>query len=701
MNEVIFRFVLANSSLGSQQIAEPIGWDEATLKLERDKEFVGIVEFYDQPMTFYRESFNGSDGGYDYIYDALSILGPDGDVTINIQISEDEGDTYEDLFSGLVDLSTYTEIDGYKIQCGIIRNDLWSKFINRRSISVDFNSTTDLDGGTRPVLTPENMLLSSQKLRQTYLGRQDEDTSIQYASVPNNEYGIIDFEQLQLDEIKQKFNYPRVKSSTLPNELFAVEYGGNYHISSDIYGSTAELLGNKIGASVNVYLQINNDSPIGFTETAQGTDGIDGRTRYRYSADHTLEKGDFIRIYFQNVHGSAFTWVWFANLFYDSFLRIDADTTYDDTYAKVYPLHEAFQSVCDRILGFNDSFSSTYLGHAGTQRQSYAGDGCGSPFVISKGLHIRGYDTTEKPFTASFDDLWNGANPILALGLQYKIVDGVEKIRISSREDLFDENLTAIYLNNVNNIEKNIDTSNTYKNIKIGYNRWESEDYNGLDDPQTKHEYAAPLKKIGEEITLYSDFIAASLAIENTRRKTIIQGNDYKLDNEIFIIAADKSALYATPPVYSPDLDDDFSSITDLLNSDTRYNLTLTPGRNFLRWYRHFNGPFYDLYSAEEYKFVAGEGNLLMSATKSNSCPADGALTENSNISMGITDGIYGNEVLSFDHPLSWSEYKTIRDNKNSRIMVSTTSSNHIGCFIDSIDYSITKGLATFKLWKI
>lgn len=700
-NDTVFRFVLSNATLGSLPILEPIGWDEAELNLERDSEFHSIIEFYDQPMTFFKEEENGVDGGYDYIKSAIDTLGPDGEVEIYIYISEDSGDTYQTLFAGLVDLSTYTNIDSYKIECGIIRNDIWSTFKNRKANKVNISGTADLDGNTRVLLTPENMLLTSQKLRQVYLGRQDEDTTIDYVSVPNNEYGIVDFGQLELDEIREKFNYPRVQTATLPDELFAVEYAGDYNITCDIYLSTAVFGGNYTASAVNTYIQINNDTPIAFTETDLGGP-VDFYTRYRYSATHTLEKGDFIRIYFQNVSGGAFSWVWFANLFFDSFLKIEADTTFDDTYAKVYPLHEAFQSVCDRILGDDDTLYSEFLGNQTTQRQSYASDGCGSSFAIAKGLHIRGYDPSEKIFSTSFDDLWSGANPILNLALQYNESLGV--LEILDKDSIYESGI-AIYLDYVDNIETTINTSHTFKKIEIGYQKWESEDYSGIDDPQTKKEYATPLKRIGEEISLLSSFIGASLAIENTRRKTLEQGKDYKLDNDTFIIALDTSSLYATPPVYTPDLDDEVTGISNLLNSDTRYNLKLTPLRNFLRWYNYFNGSFYPIYSVSgAYRFMGGEGNYSMRSAFTSSCAGQGSgenIGENDNLSMGLDAGYHTNEMITFDHPLSYTEYTTIKANRNKKIMVSETNANYIECRIDSIKYQITKGIATFKLWKI
>jgi len=52
--------------------------------------------------------------------------------------------------------------------------------------------------------------------------------------------------------------------------------------------------------------------------------------------------------------------------------------------------------------------------------------------------------------------------------------------------------------------------------------------------------------------------------------------------------------------------------------------------------------------------------------------------------------------VYTFEHPLTWEQYKTIRDNKNNAIGVSRTDSGHRTCFIQTLEYEITHGKAKF-----
>ena len=61
----------------------------------------------------------------------LKSQGPDAQVTILVEISEDYGTTYETMFSGLLDITSIKETDFYKLESGVIRNDFG------RSLSIE------------------------------------------------------------------------------------------------------------------------------------------------------------------------------------------------------------------------------------------------------------------------------------------------------------------------------------------------------------------------------------------------------------------------------------------------------------------------------------------------------------------------------------------------------------------------------------
>jgi hypothetical protein len=684
MSDYILRFTLNNTTSGSLVIDEPDGWKEAMLKLERHEEFHSVIELYEDSFTFWAESYN-------YLVNIRDTQGFDADVYILVELSDD-GATYETIFNGLIDIENSVEIDFEKIECPIVRNDLWSRFINNRGTSVNLQSTTDLYGNNRIVLSPITLNLPSQPIRHLYLAENDED--ITYALTGSDPYGVIDFANPLADTIEEKYNYPRAISSVVPFELFALEWGGSYTINCFIYLSTGlgpSGQGDNYTGTTNVYFQKNDDAPIAFTAANQGIAGVNGRTYYEYISTQTFQAGDFLRFYIQ---GSS-TVIWLD--YYTSQLFVQADTTYDDSTAPAFMIHEAFQSVLDRIIGANNTLYSEYIGAEDTQQTDYASNGCASLCAITKGLHLKQYSLADKPFYASFNDLWEGHNPIFNLGLGYETVDGTEVIRIEDKAYFYDTT-TSIELDYVNNIEVSLDTERVFKNIKIGYQKWEGESTSGIDDPQTKHEYAVQLKKSGRDIQIESKFIAASLAIENTRRKYLEQEKDWKLDNDTFIVAIDKDIIGSPALVYTPELDGPFSSVSDLDNSDGRYNLRLTPGRNFIRWINYFNSGL-QLYTSYDYKFVSGEGNVKMSSTVGTDSCISGTIIENQNFDV-TTDALHDNVVYSFDHPLSWDEYKTIRDNKEQAIGVSQTATGHEAFFIKSLEYNIHNAIGKFRLVK-
>jgi hypothetical protein len=389
----------------------------------------------------------------------------------------------------------------------------------------------------------------------------------------------------------------------------------------------------------------------------------------------------------------------------DTHLIITADTTYADTTAEGYLIHDLIFGVLQRIGLGSNPFYSEFLGSTLTNSKVYDEDGCGWMYVILKGLQIRQYTLTEKPFFISFKQIWDGINPILNLGLGYEMIDespDYQAIRIEQKEHFLEDDI-SVYFSNVREISSSYDQNMIFKKVKLGYKKWQSEDISGIDDPQTKHTYATRFEKVGKEISLESDFIAASLAIETTRRTTKEKSADYKYDNDNFIIALNEDDV--SPDVYSPELDENFDSVTGILNSDTRYNLILTPMRNLLRWANFLSGCLQP-YTNSSYKFVSGEGNYDMvsdySCSLGNSCQAIicDSLGESQNIPLSYPFGYYFLPMIyDISVPMEWEEYQEIRDNRKKAIGISQSNSGHIPFKIKLLEYDLVKGEALIKAW--
>lgn len=746
---MLFRFTLNNTIEGSHVISDPDGWKEIKLKLERDKEYHSLVEMVELPLRFYRTN-DSVDGGYDYITNIEQTQGIDALIELLIEVSEDNGVTYETFFNGLLELVTIKDIsdaESYIVECNIVRNDFWSKFFNRKSQQVDLSGTTDLDGNSRTPLGDVTIALPSQRIRQNsnlytpipmVLGVLWPSTFSSpdfQVDIGEDDYIQISFPNAIIDEIEVNNNiFSAATRDVIPYPMYTVKYSGTYTFDiqvalteafySSASGGLHEYIDMKGLSSFSpsgtldiiVYIQINGDVPIEFTvsdhsavSSGTGSSANDYWTEYNYADTLTLNAGDTIKIYGQKVTSGSFGYgngaiklneqvhqlgsdsannIQFSggiatlpfNGVTESYIIIEADTTFEDSETEAFLLRDAAESILTKIVGRDQVLYSDYLGND-------TPSGCAAKYAITKGLHIRGYTMADKPMTMSFDDWWDGANPIFNLGLGYEEILGTEYIRIEDKGYFYDDDY-SITFSNVDKITRSYDKDKIFKSIEIGYQKWSAESASGVDDPQTKHTYNTRFKIIGKDEKILSKFFAGSLGIEQTRRNRVEFGTDWRLDEDTIILALSDS--------YTIELDDDFTPITNLLNSDTRYNIRITPARNFERWKPFFNGCI-QLYIPETYDFASGEGNYDMTSTGADTCD-NGYLAENQDISV-TTNFYHGPGVYEMEVPMSWSDYKTIRDNRNKSIRVSNTTSNYKLCKIDQMEYDHFNSIGEFTVW--
>lgn len=739
-----YRFTLTHTSVSpeiSQVIDEPIGWKDIKITLERSEEFFGVIELFEVPLIFY--GTNGEfDGGRDFLMSIIEDHGFDEQVEILVEISTDEGVTYEELFSGLVSIGLYKVIDSTKIECPISRNDFWSKFINRMDTPVNIQSTTDLDGNEVDECQNITVRLTPQAIEQKFRGNY---VSGWVVSDPGSDYNgyyfPFDVTDVELDEIDNKYNLPVFGNTVRPAWIIDPIYAGEYTFDLRVEVSRitvipgpfyfAENMQNGGDYFVRWYFQKNEETPIQFniTDYNAGTES----TGYDYSTTLDLVVGD--RIYVYGEFGAALGGVeqmviWGSDnsavLFptevnigdapsgssNPSYFYVTANTLFPETLCDSFFIHDVAAAIVKRIGGPNAGFYSEPLGSDVTTERQYESNGCGWNYALQKGLHLRDYTLDQKKYFSSFREWWNGVNPIFNLGLTYDIIDGEPVVNVMLKSDMVDPDPVVLF-DYVNGIEERLDQSFIFKKITVGYQKWQSEEIRGLDDPQTKKTYATKMEFNGREFSIISEFIAASTAIENTRRQTITKSADYKLDNDTFIIALapSSSSPDESPETWEPELDENFDSVTGALNDDSRYNFFLTPFRNFSRWANLLNGCLLD-YQDTDYKFTSGEGNYDFSSEydctngEKKDCEGTfcGDIAENDDIpvstAVDTVDYLFTPVIWEFEHPLDWEDYKTIRDNKTKAIGVSVSASDHAICFIKRLEYDINLSKAKFVVWK-
>lgn len=711
-----FRFTLDNN----KSISEPIGWNQIEMNLERDLTYHSLIENVELPLEFYGSDAE-HDGGYQYLKEARAY-GIDTQIEFLAEISFDDAVSYETFFSGLLDLTTLIEIEHLKkFQCAIIRNNLWAKFINRKSIPVDIRSSVDLDGVAKTAMANQTLQLLSQEIRTQFSATEDADTT--YLLTGATIYGQIDFGTVIIDEIKNRNILPKVINATRPLQMFEAFYAGDYQVAFTIFLTDATL--NTQVTNIQIYVQINDNAVIASTITQLGINGVSGRTQFTYSATHSLNVGNYIRIYIQNTAGVPNTVILAGLSVQQGTISVIADTVYRSTQAEGFYIHDVAYGIMDRISE-GVSFYSEYFGASFTYNVDYADDGCGADYQLFKGLHVRGYTLAQKPFSTSFDDWWEGVNNIFNLGLGYETLSYTvgggggggtkEFIRVEEKEHFYDSSSNSVDLENVGGqedgsgggIEISFDADYLFTSIEIGYRKWEAETSSGIDDPQTVHTYASRFKTVGsaaqKDLSIISPFLAASLAIEQTRRETIEKGKDWKLDEDTMIIQTDQGASPEAVRLYN---DDYLASIviTGLLNSETRYNVRLTPASNFARWKNYIANAFQN-YTGDVFRFVKGEGNtdMTFSNPAATGCDAEAGTSadENANIVVG-SDFLFLPVIYKFEHPLTWTEYKAIRTDRKKSIGISWYDNENAlqtsKLFIKKLTFKVNESIGNFECW--
>ena len=168
-------------------------------------------------------------------------------------------------------------------------------------------------------------------------------------------------------------------------------------------------------------------------------------------------------------------------------------------------------------------------------------------------------------------DVFEGVEPIHHIG--FGIEDdpsrtGYKRLRVENWKHFYTDTGTSadIIMNciGVKNIERKIIEAKNYSTFQFGYEKYEAEQYNGLDEFLTKRIYRTTLNGLKNELNKISKFIASGYAWEITRRKNT-DSSDWRFDNDTFIVCLRDSFILKQG-----------TTTVLFINSGTTYQIQLT-----------------------------------------------------------------------------------------------------------------------------
>lgn len=391
--------------------------------------------------------------------------------------------------------------------------------------------------------------------------------------------------------------------------------------------------------------------------------------------------------------------------------EFNSDNEFPASEIETCLIHEAFSRVTESLSGQNTAFYSSLLGRKNSQPYAYSSNGCHSFIAVTNGLSVRGKTV---PITTSFEEMYDSIEAIGNVGvglepepngLSYSV------IRLEEKSYFFDGNSLLITLTGITNVEQSIWEDEIFNEVEVGYNTWQPFAVTGLDEPLTVQTYTNVIKNIKSKFNAICTAIMSMNLIEIIRRystdQTITQ--DLQQDELPVWVALNRSVDASGNPnnLTTPEKNENFSSISNLTQPATALNLRYSPKRNLARHLNRLAASLLKVSTA--FRYASGEGNQAMTSTMiADGCAGDYSgrlLTEDADIRWD--DQYVRNNVplfepilYDFTHPLSYTEYKTIKANTKGYIRGVCADGTVIEGFVKQIDYTIEKGIADITLIK-
>jgi hypothetical protein len=318
-------------------------------------------------------------------------------------------------------------------------------------------------------------------------------------------------------------------------------------------------------------------------------------------------------------------------------------------------------------------------------------------YQITKGSFIRQVTEPSVPkLFVSYEYLFEQCRKIFNIGWGFD--NNETELKIARIEQFYKSTIVA----DVGLVDKAIFTTAKdliYGTINVGYNKWEAEEYNGLDEMNTERQYRRNIDSNPSELDLMADIISAGYTIEVTRRKNQARTgtSDWRYDDDLFIVNANviEGNLYAYRGVDS--------GAANIYSPATRMNYVLTPLRNLMRWFKSIVAA-QPTVANENLIFTSGTGNYIAEGQMTTYCPVEGSvIAENETITdvdfdnSYYTTPIWKTEYVTFTAPFSMANFEDVKVNPYGAIRFRCSDTYYTGNIVE-INHNPNEGLAEFKL---
>lgn len=735
-------FIL-NPDTDNIEIDEPVGWSDIAFEIVRDKRFHGVSISYSlSEITLVGE-------GAEFLKEKYRLYGVDADVKIRIAAICDGEEQDSEVMQ--LDFGRYDRAcgDSCSVSIGIEDIGCFTTFTNNFDKKVDMASEVAFDKVTPlEAYTGLNKRITIPPKALRYRNHADNTTATQ-ENIADPPY-FDDGTDIQSDTAILPVFQNTVESSLgtfAPSSIIdAVAHddvlGYPPYLDFPALINTSSLLGDIRCELTEISFRFRLKGSIDVVETdktwglsirvdrlpAGGDVGTPGDWVREYQSldiaggfhvqtgswdeEHTIpmtiEEGDLIYLYYEFVTVDHIDDVIFRQE-PESYVTMEAKSLCEETESDVFLIYEAISRVMESITNKCMTLDSDFFGRTDSEPNVYPVDGCGALECITSGLYLRNAETPN--FFLSMKDLLTGLQNIHNIGFGL-INDGSEVMKVEE-VGYFYQDTEILDATDAAKLKMKVVPEEIPGTILGGYDKWEVENVNGLDEFNSKREFRLTVKNAKQTFDYRCKFVAGGYAIELTRLQSFAETGaaDTKYDNETFIICLERSSYYYNYvyPYVDGELIVEQGGITDaanLFDADSVINFRISPERNMMRLAKLFMGVYRDhLDAGSRIELQSGDGNLLAEGWLSlDDCTPEGeVINESTPIEASIfarvedVTPILRPESITFEYPMSLSDYKAIKANPYGYILHSCGDEEQKG-HISKIVYKPNAGKASFEL---
>lgn len=251
--------------------------------------------------------------------------------------------------------------------------------------------------------------------------------------------------------------------------------------------------------------------------------------------------------------------------------QASSDSRCSQTKSKVYLINEAMSRATEAYTNDCLRVYSDYFGRTDAQPYTSEDDGCAGLTSITSGMHIRVKENNKIRVGGANDDAYDlDPRMVVSMKEMFDAMNAVHNIGMGIEDDpnrpgnelirvepmnYFYNNSVTMTCDHIKEVKRELNMEALLSIFKVGYEKWETENANGLNDVFGKREYRTTLNQIRSTYERLCKFIASDYAIEVTRRAYGTNTSDWRYDNNTFIILLSRKLCV---PIVFNEVDGDY-----------------------------------------------------------------------------------------------------------------------------------------------